>query len=51
MRGGEYYGVRNAQEIRQTEKVDLLDIRRKVKGALAELHLALRTLDKLTEKE
>jgi hypothetical protein len=51
MKGGGAYGIRYTQEIRQEEKIDLLDIRRKVKGALSELHLALRTLDKLTEKE
>lgn len=50
MKGGEGYGVRRSEEIRQEEKVDLLDIRRKVKGALSELHLALHRLDKLTGK-
>lgn len=50
MKGGEQYGIRSAQEIRQEEKVDLLDIRRKVKGALTELQLALHRLDKLAGK-
>lgn len=44
------YGIRSAEEVRQEEKIDLRDIRRKVKGALAELALALRELDKVTGK-
>lgn len=52
-KGGEWHGIRRAEEIRQEEKITLLelqDIRRKVKGALAELTLALRTLDKRSVK-
>jgi len=49
VKGGEWHGIRSTvQESRQEEKVDLQDIRRKVKGALTELHLALQVLDKLT---
>lgn len=44
------HGIRSAEEVRQEEKIDLRDIRRKVKGALAELALALRELDKVTGK-
>ncbi len=45
--------VRRSEEVRQDrqeEKVELLDVRRKVKGALAELHLALHRVDKLLGK-
>lgn len=48
--GGEVHGIRGPEEIRQEEKVELQDIRRKVKGALTELSLALRVLDKLNGK-
>lgn len=44
------HGLRRTEENRQEEKIDVQDIRRKVKGALTELTLALRVLDKLTGK-
>lgn len=49
MKGGDLY---ERQEERQKEGVltEALWIRRKVKGALTELHEALRALDKLTGK-
>jgi hypothetical protein len=50
LKGGGVNGIRRTEEIQQEEKVELQDIRRKVKGALAELSLALRVLDKLYGK-
>lgn len=49
-KGGEWHGIRGTEEIRQEETLDVQDIRRKVKGALTELTLALQTLDKLMGK-
>ena len=52
-KGGDWHAIRQDKEIRQEEKITVLelqDIRRKVKGALAELTLALRTLDKRSVK-
>lgn len=51
MKGGDWHALQVGKEVREEKAVALLDIRRKVKGALAELHLALRTLDKLTGRE
>lgn len=50
MKGGDWHGLRQAEEIRQETKMDVQDIRRKVKGAITELTLALRTIDKLAGK-
>lgn len=44
------HGIRKTEEEIRQEEVALRDIRRKVKGALAELQIALRTLDNLTGK-
>jgi|CXWL01.1.fsa_nt_gi hypothetical protein len=51
MKGGDGHGIRHAeQEVRQEEKIALMAIRRKVKGAFTELSLALHELDKYLGK-